>query len=74
MQEQKRIKIIANLITQTGRRLAKEYKCKINELGITPEQVSLIANLINKKLILPQTGHFEFEQICKRAHYAKRQK
>lgn len=67
---QRRAKIVANLLNQTGRKLAKKYNCEIDEL-ITLPQVATIVTLIEYNLITPQTGQFEFEQICKRTYYAK---
>lgn len=59
-------KRVCNLITQVGFRLAKKYKCKVTELGITTGQVANLAILCEKGLISFAAASFEFEYVVKK--------
>lgn len=63
-------KIVANLITQTGFKLMKRYKCNITELGISVQEVAGIAHLIKQEIITMNTGYQLFEKFV-RKHYDK---
>ncbi|KKL84062.1 hypothetical protein LCGC14_1968470 [marine sediment metagenome] len=63
--EQLHAKIISNLITQTGFRLVKFYGRPINAIGISPEQVSVMAHLVMADIITVKTAHLAFELVCK---------
>lgn len=62
--EQRFIKRVANLITQTSFKLMKKYKCRINELDITDQEIANIANLVEQDTITMKTGYKIFEFIC----------
>jgi aspartyl-tRNA(Asn)/glutamyl-tRNA(Gln) amidotransferase subunit B len=57
-------KRICNLITQTGLKIANEKGCKVSELGISPFQLAVLAEMIEKGLISATASVMVFEKMA----------
>ncbi|HTL30897.1 MAG TPA: Asp-tRNA(Asn)/Glu-tRNA(Gln) amidotransferase subunit GatB [Tepidisphaeraceae bacterium] len=53
----------ANLLLSHGRRLCNEKGCSLNELGILPERVAEIANLIDQNKIAASSAGAVFDKL-----------
>jgi aspartyl-tRNA(Asn)/glutamyl-tRNA(Gln) amidotransferase subunit B len=58
-------KRICNLITQTGLSLANEKGCKVSELGISPLQLAVLAEMVEQSLISATASNTIFEEMVK---------
>ncbi|MCE5186109.1 MAG: Asp-tRNA(Asn)/Glu-tRNA(Gln) amidotransferase subunit GatB [Planctomycetaceae bacterium] len=57
-------KRVCNLLTQTGLKLANEKNVRVDQLGITPEQLATIAKMANSGLISATSATLIFEEIA----------
>jgi aspartyl-tRNA(Asn)/glutamyl-tRNA(Gln) amidotransferase subunit B len=57
------VKRICNLITQTGLKIANEKGCKVSELGISPLQLSVLAEMVKQELISATASVTVFEKM-----------
>lgn len=58
-------KRICNLITQTGLKIANEKNCKVSELGISPRQLAVLAEMVEQDLISATASNTIFEEMVK---------
>ncbi len=56
-------KRICNLITQTGLSIANEKNCKVSELGISPCQLAVLAEMVEQGLISATASAIVFEKM-----------
>jgi aspartyl-tRNA(Asn)/glutamyl-tRNA(Gln) amidotransferase subunit B len=56
-------KRICNLITQTGLKIANEKGCKVSELGISPLQLAVLAQMVEQGLISATASVTVFEKM-----------
>ena len=56
-------KIGANLITQSGLKMAKKYKCSVAELLVKPSEVCVLASLVISKIISPNRAQKLFVEM-----------
>jgi aspartyl-tRNA(Asn)/glutamyl-tRNA(Gln) amidotransferase subunit B len=56
-------KRICNLVTQTGLKIANEKGCKVSELGISPLQVAVLAEMVKQGLISATASVTVFEKM-----------
>ncbi len=56
-------KRICNLLSQTGLKIANEKGCKVSELGVSPFQIAVLSQMVNKGLISATASATVLEQM-----------
>jgi len=56
-------KIICNIITQIGFKVANKYKCKVFELGVSGKQIAELAMMVENNTINMSGAAIIFEEM-----------